>query len=245
MSRLRGTPSRTMATTWALRASRLSTSHPPRSPVAPVTRTRRWRQSSGAIRPHLPRGPGPLPGLGQGLEVARRAHALPVAVVRIHLELTVLGQPLEGVALEHAPVVGREVLEELALEDEEPAVDEAVRDGRLLAELDHARAARHQLAEARGRPHAGDRADAAVPLVERQQLAEVEHELVEPVVRVDLHDVPEERAATDLDHRLGAELRLVAQPCAETTAQDDDFHALEDSTGPWPARLPTPRGRGA
>src|SRR5947199_5847821 len=145
MSRLRGTPSRTMATTWALRASRLSTSHPPRSPVAPVTRTRRWRQSSGAIRPHLPRGPGPLPGLGQMLEVPRRVHALPVAVVRIHLELTVLGQPLERVTLEHTAIVSGEVFEKRALEDEEAAVDEAVRDRRLLAELDDARAARHQL----------------------------------------------------------------------------------------------------
>src|SRR5882762_6703554 len=54
-SRLRGTPSRTMATTWAPRASSASTTQPPRSPVAPVTRTGRSRQSSDAIRPHLPR----------------------------------------------------------------------------------------------------------------------------------------------------------------------------------------------
>jgi hypothetical protein len=30
-----------------------------------------------------------------------------------------------------------------------------------------------------------------------------------------LHDVPEDRAAADLDHRLGLELGLLAQPRAE------------------------------
>src|SRR3989442_5328232 len=126
-SRLRGTPSRTMATTWAPRASSASTTQPPRRPVAPVTRTGRSRQTSDAIRPHLPGRPRALPRLGQMLEVPRRVHALPVAVVGIHLELTVLGQLLDGVTLENTAIVSGAGFEKLALEDKEADRDEAVR----------------------------------------------------------------------------------------------------------------------
>src|SRR5262245_57441370 len=125
-SRLRGMPSRTRPTTCAPRASSASTSQPPSSPVAPVTKTGRSRQEvSTPIGPHLPGRRRLAPGLGQVLEIARRVHALPVPVVRVHLELTVLGQPLERLALEDAGVVVREVVEERALEHEEAAVDVA------------------------------------------------------------------------------------------------------------------------
>src|SRR5262249_36348089 len=158
----------------ARRARSPPASPPPRSPVAPVTSTGRSRHTSGAIRPNLPRRPGPLPRLGEVLQVTRRVHALPVAVVRVHLELAVLGEALERVALEHAAVGGGQILEERAFEDEESAVDEAIRHGRLLAELDHAGATRHQLAEARGRTDTGHGPDPAVALVKGHELPDVD-----------------------------------------------------------------------
>src|SRR5207253_3436567 len=50
-----------------------------------------------------------------------------------------------------------------------------------------------------------------------------EHELVEAVVGIALHDVPEERAPAHLDHRLGTKLRLLAHAGALTAAEQDDF----------------------
>ena len=42
--------------------------------------------------------------------------------------------------------------------------------------------------------------------------------------RVVPHDVPEDRLAADLDHRLRDPLRLLAHPHAEPAAEDDDLH---------------------
>src|SRR5688572_9952467 len=104
------------------------------------------------------------------LEVARRVHALPVAVVSIHLELAVLRQALERLPFEYAAVLGRQVLEDLPVHHEEAAVDVAGRRRRrLLAELDDARAARQQLAEPRRRPDAGHGREAPVLTMEREQ----------------------------------------------------------------------------
>ena len=45
------------------------------------------------------------------------------------------------------------------------------------------------------------------------------------MVGVALHDVPEQRPAADLDHRLGTKLGLFAHTGALAPAQQDDFHA--------------------
>ena len=55
-------------------------------------------------------------------------------------------------------------------------------------------------------------------------VAQGHHEFPEAEVGVELHDVPEDRPAADLDHRLGPGLGLLGQPRPETTGQDDDFH---------------------
>ena len=55
-------------------------------------------------------------------------------------------------------------------------------------------------------------------------VAERDHELVEPVLGVVLHDVPEDRPPADLDHRLRPELGLLGQPGALTPGEDHNFH---------------------
>ncbi len=51
-------------------------------------------------------------------------------------------------------------------------------------------------------------------------VAQAQHEAGRPVGPIVLHDVPQDRAAADLDHRLGLELRFLAQARAEPAAQD-------------------------
>src|SRR6266700_5128544 len=46
-------------------------------------------------------------------------------------------------------------------------------------------------------------------------IAQTKHKFAEAAVRVDLHDVPQNRATADLNHRLGPELSFFAQPSAE------------------------------
>ena len=55
-------------------------------------------------------------------------------------------------------------------------------------------------------------------------VAEAHHELVHPVSRVDLHDVPDDRLAADLDHRLGAGFGLLGEPRAEPSGEDHSLH---------------------
>jgi hypothetical protein len=85
------------------------------------------------------------------------------------------------------------------------------------------------------------RSDLAAPEVNRQVAAEVviveeivlddlalvaqcDAEFVEPVARVVLEDVPEDRPAADLHHRLGLGLGFLGQPGAEATGQDHGLH---------------------
>ena len=49
------------------------------------------------------------------------------------------------------------------------------------------------------------------------------HEVVEAISLIALHDVPENRALTDLDHRFRLELRFLAQPGAESAAENQVF----------------------
>ena len=58
-------------------------------------------------------------------------------------------------------------------------------------------------------------------------VAAADHEIVDAVRRVDLHDVPEDRLAADLDHRLRLQIALLGDPRAEPAGENDDLH------GPW------------
>jgi hypothetical protein len=53
---------------------------------------------------------------------------------------------------------------------------------------------------------------------------QADHELVDPMRRVDLHDVPENRPPADLDHRLGPRLGLFTDAGSKPSGEDDCFH---------------------
>ena len=55
-------------------------------------------------------------------------------------------------------------------------------------------------------------------------VTEQDDELGDPGGAVDLHDVPQDRPAADLDHRLRTALRFLADPCATTTGEDQRLH---------------------
>src|ERR1035437_6062608 len=87
----------------------------------------------------------------------------------------------------------------------------AVRDRVAVRQVD-GEVARHRAVREKVRPH-------HLGLV-----PEGEHELVEPVRGVEVHDVPEDRPAADFDHRLWASGGLLRQPRAEPTGQDHNLH---------------------
>ncbi|MNC31332.1 hypothetical protein D3C75_796490 [compost metagenome] len=55
-------------------------------------------------------------------------------------------------------------------------------------------------------------------------VAQADHEVVDPIMGVDLHNVPDDRLATDFDHRLGTKMRLFADACTQAAGEDDCFH---------------------
>ena len=55
-------------------------------------------------------------------------------------------------------------------------------------------------------------------------VAQADDELIDAIVRIDFHDVPEDRLAADLHHGLGLEIGLLADPGAEAAGKDDCFH---------------------
>src|SRR5438105_3550954 len=57
-------------------------------------------------------------------------------------------------------------------------------------------------------------------------VAEADHEVFDAVLRIDLHDVPENRLPADLDHRLGTDYGLLTQARAEPPGED---HRLQGS----------------
>src|SRR4030095_5476511 len=57
-------------------------------------------------------------------------------------------------------------------------------------------------------------------------VAKADHELVDPEMRVDLHDVPKDRAAPDLDHGLWLEVGLLADAGSQSTSKNDYFHGV-------------------
>ena len=44
-----------------------------------------------------------------------------------------------------------------------------------------------------------------------------------------LHDVPEDRLAADLDHRLGLHVRLFGEPRAQSAGKNHNFHELNSA----------------
>src|SRR5690606_21852789 len=55
-------------------------------------------------------------------------------------------------------------------------------------------------------------------------VAQANHEIMDPVSGVLLHDVPENWLAADFNHRLGFEVRLLTDARAETTCQNYCLH---------------------
>ena len=74
-------------------------------------------------------------------------------------------------------------------------------------------------------------------------VAETQDEILVSVLAVVAHQVPEDRLAADRDHRLGNVFGVIADPRAETSAEQNCFHrpyALRlrpKPIGGWPARL--------
>src|SRR3546814_10200208 len=72
------------------------------------------------------------------------------------------------------------------------------------------------------RPPRSTRTDTLFPYTTLFRSAD--HEIVQAVRRLDLHDVPEDRLAADLDQRLRPDRALLADPGAVAPGQDDDLH---------------------
>ena len=63
-----------------------------------------------------------------------------------------------------------------------------------------------------------------VPADHVAEVPERHHELADAVVGVVLHDVPEDWAFADLDHRLRSDVGLLCEPRAEAARQDHGLH---------------------
>src|SRR5580693_9342223 len=62
-------------------------------------------------------------------------------------------------------------------------------------------------------------------------IAQTEHEFIETVMRIELHDVPQEGMATDIHQWLGPELRFLPEAGAEPTAKDDYLQIISAQDG--------------
>ena len=60
-------------------------------------------------------------------------------------------------------------------------------------------------------------------------IAAANDEFVDPVGRVNFHDVPQDRPTTDFYHRLGLEHGFFAEAGTEAAGQDNGFHARRSS----------------
>src|SRR5262245_14406315 len=73
-------------------------------------------------------------------------------------------------------------------------------------------------------------------------VSKAEDEILVPEVRIILHQMPHDRPIAEGRHRLRDVLVVVAQACAESTGEEDDFHwaATADIIGrTFPARVQT------
>ena len=55
-------------------------------------------------------------------------------------------------------------------------------------------------------------------------VARAHDEFVETIVRIALHDMPEDRHATDFNHGLGLVLGFLTDACTVSAGEKDDFH---------------------
>ena len=55
-------------------------------------------------------------------------------------------------------------------------------------------------------------------------VAEADNKLVDSEVPVDLHDVPQDRMVSNLDHRLGPVACFLAEPASQPASKNDGFH---------------------
>ena len=55
-------------------------------------------------------------------------------------------------------------------------------------------------------------------------VAETDHEIVDSVMGVDFHDVPQDGLAANFDHRLGLQVRLFTYASAKPARENDCFH---------------------
>lgn len=60
-------------------------------------------------------------------------------------------------------------------------------------------------------------------------VATADDEVLDAMGGVELHDVPEDRLAADLDHGLGLEVGFLGKSGAETAGEDDGFHGCNSS----------------
>ncbi|MNN75497.1 hypothetical protein D3C81_1918040 [compost metagenome] len=63
-------------------------------------------------------------------------------------------------------------------------------------------------------------------------VAQADHEIVDAVSRVLLHDVPENWLPTDFDHGFGLEVRLFADTRAQSTRQNYRLHVVPSCSSP-------------
>ena len=59
------------------------------------------------------------------------------------------------------------------------------------------------------------------------------HEIVDAVVGIDLHDVPQDGLAANFHHRLGFEVGFFGNPGAESTGKNDCFHGMPGEERGW------------
>src|SRR6266571_525055 len=57
-------------------------------------------------------------------------------------------------------------------------------------------------------------------------ISQAEHKVGKTVVRIQLHDVPEDRSTTNFYQRFGPVLSLLSQACTESTAKHHHFHEI-------------------
>src|ERR1700722_15471565 len=61
-----------------------------------------------------------------------------------------------------------------------------------------------------------------IPLV-----AEADDEVIDPMVGIDLEDVPKDWLPPDLDHRLGPHRSFFANSCAQSARKNNRFHSSD------------------
>src|SRR5579885_1557819 len=74
-------------------------------------------------------------------------------------------------------------------------------------------------------------------------VAAADHEVVGAVRRIDLHDVPKDRLAADLDHGLGPQVAFFRNAGSQAARQNDDFHVALAMNRLAENAIATPRHR--